>query len=178
MKFARDILLIDLQATGTNPDKDFILQLAAILLHKDNLLEKNNFNSYIKHPFSQTTNDRIVQNLGIPKQTWMAAPKPKEVLSAFKDRFSYNVTLASHNIVNIIFFQNAFKNAGLDYEYDYHVIELWTLGYYYLAKQDIKKVPTAETLGYYFGLKKEKEHDAFENCRFLAEIFRSLVKSI
>jgi DNA polymerase III epsilon subunit-like protein len=57
MRFARDILLVDVQTTGNNPEKDFALQIAAILLDKDNLLEKDNFSSYIKHPFSQTTND-------------------------------------------------------------------------------------------------------------------------
>ncbi len=35
MKFARDILLIDIQTTGADPKKDFPLQLAAVLLDKD-----------------------------------------------------------------------------------------------------------------------------------------------
>jgi DNA polymerase III epsilon subunit-like protein len=178
MRFARDILIIDLETTGPNPDKDFPLQLSAVLLDKDNLLEKGNFNSYIRHTFSQSTNDRIVQTLGIPKERWMKAPNLKAVLTSFTETFPYSVTIASHNVININFLQEAFKRAGMSYEYDYHVLELWTLGYFYLSKQNIKKIPTAETVGTYFKLQKTKEHDALVNCRYYADILRKLSKSI
>lgn len=176
MKFARDILLIDMETTGMSLEKDFPLQLSALLLDKDNLLEKMSFNSYIKHPFSQTTNDRIVQTLGIPKEKWMNSPNLKTVLTSFKEQFPYNVTIASHNIINVNFLQDSFKKAKIDYEYDYHIIDLWTLGYFYLSKQNLKKIPTAATLGAYFKIPREKEHDSFENVRFLAEILRKLSK--
>lgn len=175
MKFARDILLIDIESTGINPEKDFPLQLSAVLLDKDNLLEKGSFNSYIKHPFSQTTNDRIVQTLGIPKEQWMKAPNLKTVLKEFTAKFPYNVTIATHNIMNIMMLQEAFRRVGIEYEYDYHVLELWTLGYMYLSKQNMKKIPTAQTVGNYLKLNRERDHDAFVNARFLADIFRKLV---
>ncbi len=174
MKFARDILIIDIRATGINAEKDFPLQLAGILLDKDNLLEKASFGSYIRHPFSQSTNDRIVQALGISKETWMKAPNLKTALAAFDSTFSYNVTLASQNIANINFFRNAYQRAGMNYEYDYHIVELWTLGYMFLSKMNMKKIPTAQTLGTYFNIPRGNEHDAFENCKFLAQIFKKL----
>lgn len=177
MKFARDILLIDVEATGQDVEKGFPLQLSAVLLDKDNLLEKNFFNSYIKHPFSQTTNDQIVQTLGIPKEKWITAPNLKVVIQNFKDTFPYNVTLCSHNIINVNFLRESFKRAKIDYEYDYHIIDLWTLGYFLMSKQNLKKIPTAETLGAYFRLEKGKEHDSLDNCRYLAEILRKIVKT-
>src|SRR5438128_1048267 len=125
MKFARDILLIDMETTGINPEKDFALQLSAVLLDKDNLLEKKSFNSYIKHSFSQSTNDRIVQTLGIQKENWMKSPNLKEVMQKFNVTFPYNVTIATHNITNVQFFQEAHRRCGMTYEYDYHIIELW-----------------------------------------------------
>jgi DNA polymerase III alpha subunit (gram-positive type) len=176
MKFARDILLIDLETTGPDPLKDFPIQLSAVLLDKDNLLEKGSFNSYIKHPFSQTTNDRIVQTLGIPKEYWIKAPNLKTVLTSFKETFPYNVTVASQNIINPNFLKESFRKMNIAYEYDYHLLELWTLGYFYLTKQNIKKIPTAETLGTYFKIQRSKEHDALINCRFLAEILRKLCR--
>ncbi|MDB4940147.1 MAG: polymerase [Candidatus Doudnabacteria bacterium] len=176
MKFARDILLIDMETTGPDPYKDFPIQLSAILLDKDNLLEKGSFNSYIKHPFSQTTNDRVVQTLGIPKEMWMKAPNLKAVITAFKEKFPYNVTISSQNIINVNFLQESFRKTGISYEYDYHILELWTLSYFYLSKQNIKKIPTAETVGAFFKLQRTKEHDALANCRFLADILRKLTK--
>ncbi len=175
MKFARDILIIDFQTTGVNMEKDFPLQLSAVLLDKDNLLEKSSFSSYIKHSFSQTTNDRIVQTLGITKEVWMASPNLKTVLQQFESKFAYNITLSSQNIINVNFLKECFRRAGMEYEYDYHVLELWSLGYLYLSKQNLKKIPTATTLGTYFKLQKTDERDALANCRYLADILRKLV---
>jgi len=175
MRFARDILLIDIESTGTNSEKDFPLQLAAVLLDKDNLLEKDWFNSYVRYSFSQSTNDRIIQTLGISKEVLFKSPTLKEVISAFNSRFPFNVTLASQNIVNLNLLHEAFKKVGISYEYDYHILELWTLGYVFLSGQNIKKIPTAGTLGQYFKIERKKEHDALANCRFLAEILRKLI---
>lgn len=176
MKFARDILLIDLETTGPDPSKDFPIQLSAILLDKDNLLEKGSFNSYIKYSFSQTTNDRVAQTLGISKENWMRAPSLKTVITSFNNTFPYNVTIASQNLVNVNFLKESFRKSGIPYEYDYHVLELWTLAYVFLSKLNMKKIPTAETIGTYFKLQRTKERDALANCRFLGEILRKLVK--
>jgi DNA polymerase III alpha subunit (gram-positive type) len=178
MRFARDLLLIDIETTGPNPEKDFPIQLAAVLLDRDNLLEKLAFNTYIKHPFSQTTNDRIVQTLNIPKDIWMRSPNLKAVIAEFKRAFDSNITLASQNIININFLQESFKRTGIPYEYDYHILELWTIGYLYIAKQNIRKLPTAETVAALFKISSEKEHDALSNCRFHADILRKLVSRI
>ncbi len=178
MKFARDILLISIEATGPNPEKDFPLQIGAVLLDKDNLLEKAYFNSYIRFPFSQATNFHIVQTLGISKEQWINSPNVKTVLADFISKFPYNVTIATHNTINVNFLQRAFKLADMPYEYDYHIMEIWTLGYFYLSKLNSRKIPTAETLGQYFNIRREKEHDAFANCRFMEEIFKQLVKAI
>ena len=119
-----------------------------------------------------------MQTLGIPKENWMKAPTLKNALGSFKEYFPYSATIASHNIMNVNFLTESFKRAGISYEYDYHILELWTLGYFYLSKQNIKKIPTAETIGSYFKLTKEKEHDALTNCRFNAEILRKLSRAI
>jgi DNA polymerase III alpha subunit (gram-positive type) len=175
MRFARDILLVDIQTTGNNPEKDFALQIAAILLDKDNLLEKDNFSSYIKHPFSQTTNDQIVQTLGIPKEMWMRSPNLKEVIQKFNAKFPLNVTLASQNTTNILFLKDLYMQARVPYEFDYHILELWTLAYVFFARQNLKKIPTAETLATYFKVPRGNDHSAFDNCRLHAELLRKLM---
>ncbi len=175
MKFPRDILLIDLEATGNNPDKDFVLQLSAILLDKDNLLEKDSFSTYIKHPFSQSTNDRIVQTLGITKEVWIHSPSEKEAVQTFSARMPLNVTIATHNITNVLFLKQLYGQVRIPYEFDYHVIELWTLAHVFFARQNLKKIPTAETLATYFKIPRGREHNSADTCKLLAELFRRLL---
>jgi DNA polymerase III alpha subunit (gram-positive type) len=175
MKFARDILLIDIETTGNNPQKDFALQISGLLLDKDNLLEKDTFSTYIRHPFSQSTNDRIVQTLGITKEQWMKSPSEKEAIQAFTARFPLNVTLATQNITNILFLKEMYQQVRIPYEFDYHIIELWTLAHVFFARQNLKKIPTAETLATHFKIPRGREHNSADTCKLLAELFRRIL---
>lgn len=175
MRFARDILLIDIESTGNVPEKDFALQFAAVLLDKDNLLEKQSFSTYIKHPFSQSTNDRIVQTLGITKEQWMASPSQKDVIQKFNAIFPYNVTIATHNITNVLFLKEMYKQVGMTYEFDYHILELWTLAHVYFARQNLKKIPTAATLARQFNIPAGREHNSLDAVRLMADLFRRLL---
>ena len=175
MKFPRDILLIDLETTGNLLEKDFVLQLSAVLLDKDNLLEKDSFSTYIKHPFSQSTNDRIVQTLGITKETWIHSPSEKEAVASFNKHFPLNVTIATQNITNVLFLKEIYRQVRIPYEFDYHIIELWTLAHVFFARQNLKKIPTAETLASYFRIPRGREHNSADSCKLLAELFRRLL---
>ena len=175
MRFARDILLIEIETTGNNPEKDFVLQISAILLDKDNLLEKDNFSTYVKHAFSQSTNDRIIQTLGITKEVWMNSPNQREVIQYFNSRFPYNVTISTHNIANVLFLKEMYKQLRIPYEFDYHIIDIWTLAHVFFARQNLKKIPTAETLATYFKLPLGREHNTADKSKLLAELFRKLL---
>ena len=177
MKFVRDILVVHIQTTGPSTERDFPIQIAGVLIDKDNLLEKQSFSSFVRHPFSQTTNDKIVQMLGIQKENLLRAPKLADVIDAFKAKFPYSVTVAAHNYASIEFLRDSFKRTSKAYEYDTHVMDLWTLGYWFMCRQGIKKIPTADTLAVYLKLSRENENDALANARFSAEVLRRLTKN-
>ncbi len=174
MKFVRDILIVGVQATGPNVERDFPLQIAAVQLDKDNLIEKKWFSSYVRHPFSQATNDRIVQTLGIQKENWLRAPRLPEVIESFRKTFPYSLTIASHNYESVEFLKDAFRRTGKEYEYDGHVLDLWTLGYWLLCKQGIKKIPTADTLAPYLKFTRDNQNNALVSSRFFADVLRKL----
>jgi DNA polymerase III epsilon subunit-like protein len=46
--FNQDILLVDIEATGLDPQKNEIIQIAGVLLDKKTLAIKKDFNSYIR----------------------------------------------------------------------------------------------------------------------------------
>jgi DNA polymerase III epsilon subunit-like protein len=178
VKFVRDILLVHVQTTGPSTERDFPLQISAVQLDKDNLLEKKSFSSYVRHPFSQSTNDRIVQTMGIAKENLLRAPRLPEVVESFRGTFPYSLTVAAHNYESVEFLRDAFRRTSKTYEYDSHVFDLWTLGYWFLCRQGIKKIPTADTLAAYLKLPRGDEHDALATCRFFAEALRKLAVNL
>lgn len=177
MKFIKDILLFELETTGPNPDKDSVIQLSCILLDKDNLLEKSYFNSYVRVSLLENLITEHAAQLSIPFVTMQKSPKIYDTIKKFHETFGANVLLGTHNISNILFLRNSFKKALIPFDYDSHILELWTLGYIYTLNYGIRKMPSFHTFLDHFGLKQKNRHNALEKCRLSAEIFRKIIKT-
>ncbi len=175
MKFIKDILFFQVETTGSNLDRDVIVQLSAILLDKDNLLEKDFFNSYVKVSFIDQTLEQHAQLLNVPFDVLRTSPKLHEVIKNFTTKFGYTPLLATHTVQNVQFLRQAFKKTFIPYEYDAHILDLWSLGYVYTLHYGIKKMPTLETLFQHFNLKIKNRSNALEKARLAAEVFKRIV---
>lgn len=176
MRLVKDLVLFDLETTGDDIEKDSVIQLAAIVLDKDNLLEKGVYNTYIRTSLLEGTLSQHAKLLGIPFELLRKSPKVLEAVKPFAELFDSSVILASQNSKRIFFLKNLFKKAALPYPYDFHVFDLWTLEYTFIQKLGLKKVPTLNTLIDYFNLKIKNPHHALERARLEAEILRRIIK--
>lgn len=178
MKFIKDILIVDIETTGPELEKDNIIQLSAVLLDKDNLLEKNFFNSYVRVSLLDGTITQHADMLGIPFETLRKSPKIYDAVKLLNTEMGTSCLLAVHNLEKLLFLRNAFKKTFLPWNYNNHVIELWTLGYIYTLNYGIKKMPTFHTFLDHFHLKIKNRTDSLERARLSAEIFRKIIKGI
>lgn len=164
-----------METTGPNIERDSIIQLAAVLLDKDNLLEKNFFNAYIKVSFLENTVSQHAAQLQIPFETLNKSQKLHDVIKEFSAKFGNTPLLATHTVSNVQFLRQAFKKTFIPYEYDSHVLDLWSLGYVYTLHNGLKKMPTMETLFTHFNLKFQNRNNALEKARLSADVFRKIV---
>jgi DNA polymerase III epsilon subunit-like protein len=176
MKFIKDLLFFEITTTGNDPDKDIIIQLSGILLSKENLLEKNYFNSYVRVSYLDSVINEHAKFLQIDPQKYGKSPKIYDAIKLFSAKFGSNLLLATHTVSNLLFLKNAFKKAGVKFEYDTHIIDLWTLGYVYTLNYGLKKMPTLQTFSDNFKLKISKPTDALEKAKLEAEIFKKIIK--
>lgn len=176
MKFIKDLLFFELQTTGPEVEKDAILQLSAIVLDKDNLLEKGNFNAYVRASYLDTTLREHARMVEVDVKVMREAPRINEVVRHMHESFGNDVLLATQNLPNLFFLRNAFKKASVPFDYYRHMVDLWTLGYIYTMSYGLKKMPTFNTLVDFFNLKQERPYDSMERVRLEAEIFRRIIK--
>lgn len=176
MKFIKDILFFDMQTTGTDADKDQVLQISAVLLDKDNLLEKDNFNSYVRVSYLDSVMQQHARLLNVDVDVIKRSQKVYDVIKNFQKKFGTGLILGTHNFSSVLFLKNAFKKAGLSFDYDQHILHLWTLGYIYTLNYGIKKMPTLDTFLNYFKLKPGHPQDALEMVRLEAEIFKRIIR--
>ena len=178
MKFIKDLLFFEITTTGQDPDKDAIIQLSGVLLDKDNLLEKNNFNTYIRVSYLDSIINEHAKLLHADYESLRKSPKIYEAVKQFHKKFGNNLLLATHSFGSVWFLKNAFKKAAVQFDYDSHVVQLWTLGYIYTLNYGLKKMPTFHTFTDYFKLKQKQPFDALEKVRLSAEIFRRIIREV
>jgi DNA polymerase III subunit epsilon len=187
MDFHKDILLIDTEFSGFDfPKRHDLLQIAAVLLDKKTLKEKESFNIFVKPTHWKT---RDPESMAVNKITWdmvKDAPSLKEAIKKFDAAFSKNVIQAfyvGYNDKRIL--MEAYKKAGVKWQFDYHYFDLWPLCYAYLAKRNMlnSKKDFAgfglESMIKIFKIKidENKMHDALVDCRLEAEILRKVINS-
>ncbi|MFA5990697.1 MAG: exonuclease domain-containing protein [Candidatus Doudnabacteria bacterium] len=178
MRFIKDLLFFEIQTTGTDSDKDSVIQLSAVLLDKDNLLEKNNFNSLIKVSYLDSVINAHAKLLNASPEILRKSPKIYDCIKKFHQKFGRDLLLATHSFQQLLFLKASFKRAAVPFDYDEHVVQLWTLGYLYTLNYGLKKMPTFNTFLDYFKLKQKHPHDAMEKVRLEAEIFRRIIKEV
>ena len=187
MNFKRDLLLIDIEATGLRPDRHEIIQLAGVLLDKKTLKDKKSFVSYVK-PKKWENRDR--ESMKVNKIGWdlvKNAPSLKQVLLKFKRIFGKSVIVSYYvGIMDIVFLKAAFEKNNIKYPFDYHTFNLWSLFYPYLAAKN-RLTSRKDFAG--FGLEslikmfkikinKNQLHDALVDCRAEAEVLRKIISRI
>lgn len=178
MKFIKDILFFEIQTTGSDADKDQIIQLAGVLLDKDNLLEKNNFNSYIRVSYLDSVMYSHAALLNVNVEVIKKSQKVYDVMKNFHKKFGSNLLLATHNFSSVLFLKAAFKKVAVPFDYDSHILHLWTLGYVYTLNYGLKKMPTLDTFFHNFKMKLNHPQNALEKVRLEAEIFRKIIKEV
>lgn len=178
MKFIKDLLFFELATTGQDTDKDNVIQLSAVLLDKDNLLEKQNFNSFIRVSFLDSIINEHAKLLHTDYEILRKSPKIYDCIKQFHNKFGRDLLLATNNLSNLLFLKNAFRKAAVPFDYDKHILELWTLGYVYTLNYGLKKMPTFVTFMDYFKIKQKQPWDALEKARMGAEVFRRIIKEV
>jgi len=68
------------------------------------------------------------------------------------------------------------QKAAVPFDYDHHIVQLWTLGYIYTLNYGLKKMPSFHTFVDYFKLKQKRPFDSIEKVRLEAEIFRRIIR--
>lgn len=184
--FNRDLLVLDIESTGTDVTKHEIIQLAAILLDKKTLKEKKSFNMFVK---PKHWNRRSAEAMRVNNISWdqvKDAPDLKTVLKKFNRTFGKNLIPVTYGgNLDIIFLPAAYRSAGMKYPFEYHTFNMWPVCYTYMAMQNRLTNRQRfvgfilENIGDYLGVPRmDQRHDALVDCYYEADILRALLKAI
>lgn len=184
--FNKDLLMLDIEATGTDVTKHEIIQIAGVVLDKKTLKQKKSFVSFVKPTNWKSRDPEAMDICKIEWEDVKDAPSLKSVLQKF------NKTLGTDSIIttyggnlDVIFLPAAYRKTKLKYPFEYHTFNMWPLCYTYMAKRKQLKNKkryvgfSLENIGDYLGVKRMPgRHDALGDCLYQAEILRKLLKAL
>jgi DNA polymerase III alpha subunit (gram-positive type) len=178
MKFVKDLLLLELETAGPDIERDHILEVAALVLDRDNLLEKAHGHWYVKHSMLESTLWDHARKIGVDISVLQNASKPLEFLRQFNERFPKDYTLLVQSPLKVMFLRQAYRKHAMEFPFDLRLLDAWTLEYLLTIRKGLKKMPSLQTMADQYKLPTKNTHSAYERVKLEAEIFRRMCKEL
>lgn len=175
MKLIKDILLFEVTTTGNDLDKDQIIQLSAVLINRDNFLDQDFFNHYVRVSLLDGTITQHAQMLNISFESLRASRKIYDVIKLFNEQFGKDHLLSCLSPSSLYFLRQAYKKSSVPFLFDDHIIDIWTLGYIFTLKHGIKKMPSFESMINYFGKSLANENNAAEKVKLASILLKNII---
>jgi DNA helicase-2/ATP-dependent DNA helicase PcrA len=185
--FNRDLLVFDVESTGTDTSKHEIIQIAGIRLDKDSLEERARFSTYVKPNHWETRDMEAMQVNKISYDLVATAPTLAEALALLEKNFPpAEVLLCAYNIwFDVSFLRQAYFSLGKPMSYNYAGFDILALGYIWWCKTGQQNNPEKyigfgmQDLAHALGINAEGAfHNALTDVVAEAEILRRLAHKV
>ena len=124
------LAFIDCEFGGLDPELHDITEVAVVVT--DYRLDELAAGEWKVAARAERISPEAAQISGYSAEAWQGAPHVREVLTALRDLLPKDKTIvpAGQNVrMDVQFLERAYRNCGLPYPFDYHVIDLATLFY-------------------------------------------------
>lgn len=172
-----DLVVFDLEATGTTPEEHEILEIGAVRVSPDLGTIRGEFEAKTQPTRLATADPAALKVSGYTPADWSAARPLADVLREFAT-FADGTLLTGYNVAfDWGFLRAAFQRLGLSLNVDYHLFDVMSL---VVAQTLSAGQPASIRLGAtlkHLGLLPQPEpHRALEDARATLAILRALVK--
>jgi DNA polymerase III epsilon subunit-like protein len=183
MSFPKDLLVLDLETTGTDPSLHSTIEIGAVLLDRDTLQEIKRWSAIIKRQESNGTNPQSMALHGISLQEIERGKDAKDAVDEFLSTFGTDYLLAGWNIgFDVQFLRALFRHTGHTDAFDkidYHRVDVWSIAQFLKSMGILHRdVTSLSCLCEELGLSRPKVHSGFEDARITAVALRLLVERI
>ena len=175
---SRPVIVVDVETTGTDPDKDAVVQIAACRLSGTGQLEDPPFMTYVRPTCQISAGAQAIH--GLSMDDLQDAPSLDEAIQEFNTYAQPGAVLCGHNVAfDAAFLRAAYASAGVDYPFDYHILDVWSVAFFLLETQRINlRSLNLSVLCELYGIPRSSTHDALEDVRATASILRNMFAAV
>ena len=172
----RDLVFLDLETTGFNPDTQEIIEIAAIRTTPDACTMIGSFECLVLPQHIQSASPEALAINGYLEGEWaMDGVSLDSALDRFLNICFGGVTLVAHSATfDWGFLRAALTRKSLLADLDYHIICTASLAWPLVMCGAVTS-PKLETLCTYFGISNEGQHSAMRDVERMLEVYRKLI---
>lgn len=174
-----NLIFVDIETTGTDPDKHEIIELAYILVRQDKgiftVIEEREFK--VKPEHIETAEPAALKMNGYDEGQWIFASSLADVMKAFGAASKSAVFVAQNVTFDYSFIERALAKSGVPNELYYAKLDTISMAYNKLYKDPRATGFTLKKLCEYFGVENGKAHTALADTRATFEVFKKLMGS-
>lgn len=164
-----DIIAVDVETTGLNPELDRICEISLLKIKNNNLVEKftSLINPEIKIP------EKISEITGIKDKDVESAPKFKDITEKIYKFIDGEILLCHNAGFDISFLKKEFERAGFQFP------EIKIIDTYLIAKNFFQfKKNSLHALSKLYNLNRMTEHRAEDDAKATFEIFKIFCREL
>jgi DNA polymerase III epsilon subunit-like protein len=181
--FTRNLLVIDVETTGSNPLIHEVVDMGAVLLDGTTLVPIKEFSSLVRPESLAFVNPDSMKIHGLTESQMETAPLAPQVASTFSEQLGGDFTLCGWNICfDAQFLASFFRKVG-KYDFferiDYHKLDLWSLleSLWALGQLNVHPKSFSDVCSH-FGLARDRNHRALQDALLSAEVLRRAFQSL
>jgi DNA polymerase III epsilon subunit-like protein len=179
--FPKDLLVLDLETTGRDPELHSTIEIGAVLLDKNTLEEIRAWSALIKQQEGNSFEPRSMAQHGRSfHQIDNRGLDPKEAVQQFFDVFGADYILTGWNIgFDVEFFRELLRRTGFSDRFhliDYHRLDIWSIAQFLRSMGWFHNdVSSFSCLCEELALSRSHAHRGLEDAQLTAMALRRLV---
>lgn len=175
-----ELIFVDIETTGFDPNTHEIVELAYILVRQKGsegrefeVIEEREFK--VKPDHIETAEPQALKINGYDEGQWLFANSLAEVMKVFAEKSKGAVFIAHNVTFDYSFIERAFTKTGIKNEMFYAKLDTISIAYAKLHANPRIERFALKKLCEFFGIENTRAHSALSDTRALFEVYKKLM---
>ena len=177
MILQQSLAFVDIETTGTDPEKHEIIEIAAIVTKlKDGVLTiTDQLDLKVAPKHIETAEPQALRINGYNDADWLFAVSLEEAMKSFSDKTDGAVFVAHNLTFDYSFIDAAFKNTGVENKLYFQKLDTLSLAFGILHTNDDMSKLSLRALCERYSVENAKAHSAYADAYATYEVFKKLM---